>query len=229
MINPPKYPRTPYLWSHVSMSAEDRTLAPEAVHEWFTRPVLVEEKVDGANVTVWQDEHGVLQVASRGGVGATDRGQQLGRLRAWVAERTLPLTEATAGGRVLYGEWLWVQHGVAYRALPDWFVLLDVWTAAHGMAAPGPRNEVAEAAGLALPPVRFKGVLGSAERLTSLFGESAFGAPRAEGLVLRLDDGRRCKVVDPGFVRLQSWDPTVHNSLAVPESPRHWAGGLSNR
>ena len=36
-------------------------------------------------------------------------------------------------------------------------------------------------------------------------------------------------VVDPGFVRLQSWDPTVHNSLAVPESPRHWAGGLSNR
>lgn len=216
MNHPPKYPRTPYLWSHASMSVEDRTLAPEEAQEWFTRPVLVEEKVDGANVTVWQDDRGLLQVASRGGAGASDRGRQLGRLRAWVAERMLPLTGATAGGQVLYGEWLWVRHGVAYEALPDWFVLLDVWTSETGMAVPGRRREVAEAAGLELPPVRFEGVLGSAERLTSLFGPSAYGAPRAEGLVLRLDDGRRCKVVDPGFVRLEGWDATVHNRLGTP-------------
>lgn len=211
---PPKYPRTPYLWGHASMSSEDAILAPEQTQEWFSSPVLVEEKVDGANVTIFQDDHGMLQVASRGGVGASDRGQQLGRLRAWVAERTVALMEVTADRQVLYGEWLWVRHGVAYHALPDWFVLLDVWTEAEGMARTDRRQEVAETAGLVVPAVRFEGVLGSRERLISLFGESAYGAPRAEGLVLRLDDGRRCKVVDPEFARLTRWDPTVHNSLS---------------
>lgn len=196
------------------MTAEDRSLSPAEAQKWFTRPVLVEEKVDGANVTIWQDRDGILRVAPRGGADAMDRGRQLGRLRAWVAEQTIPLTEATDGGHVLYGEWLWVRHGVAYEALPDWLVLLDVWRAGTGLFTPGERRRVAEVAGLCLPPVRFEGVLGSPERLSTLFGPSAFGAARAEGLVLRLPDGRRCKVVDPAFVRLTDWDPSVHNRLA---------------
>lgn len=211
MSHPPKYPRTPYLWSHPSMGAEDRALTPAATVEWFTEPVLVEEKLDGANVTIWEQD-GRLRVASRGGADASDRGRQLGRLRAWVGERTVPLMQATSGGQVLYGEWLWVQHGVAYDALPDWFILLDVWRAGE-MFPPSERETVAAASGLILPPVRFEGVLGSFERLTGLFGPSAFGAPRAEGLVLRLPDGRRCKVVDPEFTRLRRWDPGVHNRV----------------
>lgn len=211
MSHPPKYPRTPYLWSHPSMGTEDRALEPTATFEWFTEPVLVEEKLDGANVTLWQQD-GRLRVAPRGGADASDRGRQLGRLRAWVGERTVPLMQATSGGQVLYGEWLWVRHGVAYDALPDWFILLDVWREGE-MFPPRERETVAVASDLILPPVRFEGVLGSPERLTRLFGPSAFGAPRAEGLVLRLPDGRRCKVVDPEFSRLRRWDPDVHNRV----------------
>ena len=53
----------------------------------LARPVLVEEKLDGANVVVWlEDER--IECALRSGVGAQDRGKQLGPLRAWLAERT---------------------------------------------------------------------------------------------------------------------------------------------
>jgi hypothetical protein len=67
--------------------------------------VPVEEKLDGANVSLWFDE-GRLRVATRGGADAMDRAGQLGRLRAWGAERHGSLVELLEGDVAAYGEWL---------------------------------------------------------------------------------------------------------------------------
>jgi hypothetical protein len=119
---------------------------------------------------------------------------------------------------VLYGEWLWLTHGTAYDALPDWLVALDLWHAAAGFLDVDDRDLRVAAGGLAVPPRRFTGVLGTRSRLRGLFGRSAYSrSERAEGLVLRAADGQRCKVVDPAYRRRgdDEWADGQRNAVAT--------------
>lgn len=215
-MTPPQYPRIPYLWAPPGHPRRDRVIPAGDVAAWFEQPVVVEEKLDGANVTLWSEE-GRIQVASRGGAGAMDRGGQLGRLRAWVAERESSLRPLVDDGWALFGEWLWVTHGTAYDALPDWLVVLDCWHEMVGFTDLDERNQRVKSAGLLVPPRRFDGILGSEAVLRALFGMSVYSrSGTAEGLVLRAADGARCKVVDPNYRRVtdEAWDGRQHNRLA---------------
>ena len=109
----PSYPRMPYLWASEAITRGDQVLAPAEISDWLLHPVAVEEKLDGANVSIWW-EQSQIQVASRGGPDAMDRGGQLGPLRSWVYAGYGQLQPLLANGLVLYAEWLWLN---AYRAL----------------------------------------------------------------------------------------------------------------
>jgi len=200
MIGPPPYPRTPHLWPPAGSTG--RLVVPaDQVPRWLSEPLVVEEKLDGANVSLWLDM-GRVDVASRGGAGARDRAGQLGRLRAWAADRQETLTGLLEGGWVVYGEWLWLQHGVHYDRLTDWLVALDLWHPGSGFAPVNERDRRCWAAGLALPPRLFDGVTGDEDRLYRLLAGSALSTHQpAEGLVLRRADGQRCKFVAPGHAR----------------------------
>lgn len=216
MTAPPAYPRTPYLWPPPAGAGEDRVVPPDEAATWLTSPVVVEEKLDGANVSIWREASGRIDVAPRGGPGAADRAGQLGRLRAWAAERDEALRTLTADGTAVYGEWLWLAHGTTYDALPDWLVVLDLWREGSGLLPLTERDIRVTAAGFVLPPRRFAGVLGSRRALEGLLGPAAYCTScRAEGLVLRLADGRRCKVVDPAYRRRsdEDWSVRRHNAL----------------
>lgn len=194
---PPPYPRTPHLWP-TTQHPSRLVLSPVEAERWLHEPVIVEEKLDGANVSLWWDDG--VRVASRGGLGSMDRAGQLGRLRALTAERTETLRGLLADGWVLYAEWLWLRHGVAYDRLPDWLVALDLWHPKRGFADVVTRDGRCAAAGVPLPPRLFDGVLGQRQTVLSLLAASHFSSTDpAEGLILRSRDGRRCKVVTSGF------------------------------
>ena len=219
MTAPPPYPRTPYLWRDDGVKTN---LVPSAERAgWLTRPVVVEEKLDGANVSLWW-ESGAVRVASRGGEDARDRAGQLGRLRGWAAEHHLALATLLANGRAAYGEWLWLTHTVEYDRLPDWLVVLDLWTPDAGMLPLEIRDQAVADAGLVVPPGLVEGVVGTRHALIALMGTSRFGNQPMEGVVLRRPDGARCKVVRPGFDRKRNaeWigQPT-HNRLRLLGRP----------
>jgi hypothetical protein len=200
-MDPEPCPRTPYL---------------HEVGERFPNgPVRVEEKVDGADVALWRVGQRV-EVMSRGGPGAMDRGRQLGRLRSWAAERHQALHRLCANGTVVYGERLWRTHAVYYDALPDWLAVLDL-RQDGGWLDLRARDERAARAGLIVPPLVSAGLvvkdLGAAQRL---IGASAWGSEPAEGIVLRRPDGARAKVVRSEFRQADDADwsgPARHNAL----------------
>ena len=210
MRPPPPYPRTPYLWTPPSGAPDDKVLSPEEAARFLREPVVVEEKLDGANVSLWLDDDGLPQVASRGGPDAMDRAGQLGRLRAWAYEHLGALQTLLADGWAAYGEWLWLRHGVAYDALPDLLVVLDLWHPEHGFAEVDERDRRAQEVGLTPPPRLHDGVLGSAELLQRLLGRpSCFASGTvAEGVVLRRLGGARAKAVADGFQ--QVYDDAFH-------------------
>jgi hypothetical protein len=199
MIPPPGYPRIPHLVPGRG-TRDDRVLRPREADVLLARPVLVEEKLDGASVVVWLDA-GRVECALRSGVDAQDRGRQLGALRAWLAERTDPLRRLL-DGRALYAEWLLVVHGVQYDALPAYLVGLDLWAPESGFAAPAVRNELLAQASLAAPPELYRGRVEKIQKVEALLGPSRAGSELMEGVVVRALDGneaRIAKLLRPGF------------------------------
>ena len=212
---PPPYPRTSYLWASEAITRDDRVLAPAEISEWLRHPVVVEEKLDGANVSIWW-ERSRLQVASRGGPDAMDRGGQLGPLRSRVNAGYGQLQPLLANGLVLYAEWLWLTHTVRYDQLVDHLVVLDLWHPDEGFVELRERDRLSQAHELVVPPRLFGGVLGSEDALVKLMGRSRFGSELMEGVVLRKDDGQRCKVLRLGFVRAGDADIGRNRNVLAP-------------
>jgi hypothetical protein len=167
------------------MDADDRVLTGEHRARLLSVDVLVEEKLDGANVAVWFDD-GAPNVATRGGPDAVDRGGLRGRLRAWSAEHADALAAALGDRLVMYGEWLLIRHRVRYDRLTSPFVGLDVLDLVSGQFHPIPeRDAVLGRASVPPPPKLFRGQLGSLAAVEALMGPSAFGGEPAEGIIVR--------------------------------------------
>lgn len=202
MTAPPAYPRMPHLVAGRG-TRDDVVLGADEVAGLLAQPVVVEEKLDGANVAVWL-EAGRVSCSLRSGPGAMDRAGQLGPLRAWLAENDGAMRLVLAGGAGVYAEWLLLTHSVAYDRLPSYLMVLDVWTEGSGFAGVDERNVACREAGLATPPELWRGLPGGTNVIEELMGQSAFGPEPMEGVVVRSlqDPGERAKMLRAGFDRL---------------------------
>ena len=180
-----KYPRISHLSLQSSVDGDDHVLDAHQRQLLLSGPVLVEEKLDGANVSIWF-EGPDLCVASRGGPGAMDRAGILGRVRQWACEHADLLRIGLGQELVLYGEWLLLRHGVGYTRLPSPLVGLDLFDRATGQfLTVEERDEALTTMGVPGPPRLFAGVLGRAEDARRLIGRSKFGDQNAEGIIVR--------------------------------------------
>lgn len=204
MRSPPSYPRVAHVPPAPAATRDDLVLDEGSLRALLAQPVVVEEKLDGANVMLWVEDD-VVHAATRGGPGARDRSGQLGPLRAWVAERAPSLRGLLTNGWILYGEWMWLRHSVRYDALPELLIGLDLCSPDTGFASLVERDRTLARAGLVPPPRLFDGVLRTRRRLDELLATSRYGDDRAEGLIVRPVDATRAgvrlaKVVAPAFV-----------------------------
>jgi hypothetical protein len=216
---PPPYPRIPHLVGGRG-TKDDLVLAPELLALLLREPMLVEEKVDGANVVLWMDGD-TIEVALRAGPGAMDRAGQLGPLRAWAASSYDALRKVLVDGTALYAEWLLLTHSSSYDRLPSYLVALDLWRPESGFLTVAERDSVCASAGLITPPPVWTGVPGSIASVERLLGPSAWGPAAAEGLLIRClaDPGLRAKLVPAGFRRLDDdeWRRGRPRNRLVPE------------
>jgi hypothetical protein len=210
VTGPPPFPRIPLLLQGGEGDSDDLRLSPAALRAWFGPPLVVEEKLDGANVSIWRDAGGGLCAAGRGGPDALDRAGQIGRLRAWVSARTVELTALLDPEAVLYGEWLYLQHSVGYDQLPDLLCVLDLWTPTGGFSPPDARDRRCAAHGLWSAPVVHRGPVTGPDDLLRISARSRFREGPMEGVVLRRAAGTaatdRAKWIRPGFCRLSDAD-----------------------
>lgn len=220
--DPKPYPRVPHLPPGVGASRDDKVLSPQQAEPFFRELVVVEEKLDGASVALWLDSTRVVRAGTRGGSAAVDRAGQLGPLRAWAAERADQLATLLDGGTVLYGEWLWLAHGVRYQRLPDWLIGLDLWRPGSGFLPIEERDGLLAVAGVTRPPQMSREILGSELRIRELLASSAFGEAPAEGLIVRRleqasPDLRLAKVLSPAFTRRSdaAWRTPSRNALTA--------------
>jgi len=211
-----KFPHTPHLlWLGKDPPRADKILQDGEVEDFLAGRVLVEEKVDGANIGFSVDSEGNLRVQNRGNYLDRRSHDQFKPLWSWMSQHRHNLIEALSAGLILFGEWCYAMHSVYYDQLPDWFLAFDVYDKRERIFwSCKLRNELVDSLGLAMVPLLDEGKFSRSD-LLGFFGSSSLGSEPMEGIYLRketdVETFARAKIVRSEFT--QGID-------------RHWSGKI---
>ncbi|OQX38204.1 MAG: hypothetical protein B0D91_04745 [Oceanospirillales bacterium LUC14_002_19_P2] len=202
-----RFPHTPHIeWLGSGEPRGDKMLSAPEVDELFQAKLTVEEKIDGANVGFSVGGDGKLRAQNRGAWIERDAGGQFKHLWRWVTRYEQAFISLLGKDLILFGEWCYACHSLAYRSLPDWFVGFDIYDreAGHFYSVPR-RNELF--ALLEITPIMplATGCFSMPQLMELLKSPSRYGTTRLEGLYLRQDQGdwlkRRAKLVRCDFTQ----------------------------
>ncbi|MFZ2276643.1 MAG: RNA ligase family protein [Prosthecobacter sp.] len=203
-----RFPHTPHLkWLGQGSPRDDKVLPPQEVTRFLSGDVIVEEKIDGANIGLSIGDDGKVRVQNRGQYLELPFHGQFSRLASWLSQHEIGLEAELDKNMILFGEWCAVRHSVGYSHLPDWFVAFDVYDRKEERFwSTSRRKALATRLGLASVPILFKGKT-TLEKLQQLLmqGPSAFSQNSMEGLIIRKEDcdwlQNRAKLVRPDFTQ----------------------------
>lgn len=209
-----RFPRTPHLaWLGEGAPRDDKRMKPSDVEKLLANELIVEEKLDGANLGICVDRDGAIRVQSRGQYLLAPYAGQFVRLGNWLGAREESLREALGTELILFGEWCAARHSLDYQNLPDWFLAFDVYdVAARRFLNTRMRHTLAKRAGVAMVPL----LLADKASLTDLVSlvlhrPSHFRDGPMEGIVVRTESKdwleTRAKLVHPAFTQAisQHW------------------------
>jgi ATP-dependent RNA circularization protein (DNA/RNA ligase family) len=219
-----RFPQTPHLaWLGEGQPRDDKVLALEEVDDLLSCNLVVEEKIDGANLGLSTTEEGELRAQNRGSYLSRDlHHEQFRPLWQWLVPREQTLVDALWPDRILFGEWCVAVHSVRYDRLPDWFLGFDVYDkATDRFWNTARRDGLLAELGLAVVPRLAAGRF-TLDDLVSLMAGSRVGSLPMEGLVMRREaDGwttARAKLVRASFTQDidEHWSrgPLRRNALA---------------
>ena len=201
-----KFPSTPHLALLGAVKVRGDKVMPESERNDILRhELVVEEKVDGANLGISFDSEGNIRAQNRGAYLQLPSTGQWKKLAEWLAPRTDALFEQLTDRYILFGEWCYAQHSVVYNRLPDWFLGFDIYdkSTAHFFSCTR-RDEIFRAIGVSQVPKVDRDHFTLA-KLSELLSQSQLSDEPAEGLYLRFDQGdwlvQRAKLVRPAFIQ----------------------------
>ncbi len=122
-----KYPRTKHIeGSMIQKGDEDLKLV--SLKEILGKNIVIEEKVDGANVAISFNDEGKLLLQNRGHFlrgGYKERDYDL--FKSWAEAIKDKLFSVLKNRYIMYGEWMYVKHYVYYDMLPHYFLEFDIY------------------------------------------------------------------------------------------------------
>jgi ATP-dependent RNA circularization protein (DNA/RNA ligase family) len=228
-----KFPRTPHLiWLARTAAREDKVLTRMEAEAFLGQSVVVEEKVDGANLGISFDINGNLIAQNRGNLVDPGTRGQFSPLWGWLSKRETRLFDALENRLIIFGEWCYARHSIHYTRLPDYFLAFDVFDKHEQRFMNSVRrDEIVGGLDLTAVPRLAVGTF-RLDEIKQLMGQSRLYDGPMEGIYLRQESElwliRRAKVVRAEFIQQigghWSRQPLVPNRLALATS-----GGLSDR
>jgi RNA ligase len=207
-VNSPffKFPSTPHLAVLEGVVVRtDKVLSDRERQEFLSHEIVIEEKIDGANLGISFDCYGNVQAQNRGAVLHMPAMGQWKPLADWISRKCECMFESLVDRYILFGEWCYATHSVFYDELPDWFLGFDLYDSTSQRFVNTPtRRKMFSRMGVHSVPTIAAGHF-TLSQATALLKESHFGIAPAEGLYLRYDEGewlaQRAKLLRPGFIQ----------------------------
>ncbi|CAD85795.1 MULTISPECIES: RNA ligase family protein [Nitrosomonas] len=203
-----RFPNTPHLlWLGQGQPRDDKILSDAEIAALLQDEVLIEEKLDGANLGISLDEHGELRAQNRGQYLPQPFSGQFSRLNSWLGQHGEILKHTLTPEMILFGEWCAARHSLDYNKLPDWFLLFDVYDREAGKFwSVERRNQLAQKLNITTVPL-LKRTKITCNQLVQLLddAQSRYRSGKVEGIVIRCDSPLWCesraKLVNREFVQ----------------------------
>jgi ATP-dependent RNA circularization protein (DNA/RNA ligase family) len=203
-----RFPHTPHLaWLGQGSPRDDKVLTPKQVSALLADAVVVEEKLDGANLGLSVSPQGALRVQNRGQYLVEPFMGQFSRLESWLAQHRPALLDRLTRGLILFGEWCAARHSLDYADLPDWFLVFDVYDREAGQFwSTARRDALAKTLGLVCVPTLHRGkVTQTSLRALLESSPSCYRSGPPEGVVIKREGGgwtlSRAKLVRAEFTQ----------------------------
>lgn len=145
MTHRTKYPRTPHLPWSPGRSSDD--LKQTSTDQFVGREVVVTEKMDGENTTMYRD-----------GIHARSTDSKHHPSRSWVKNLHQTICYNIPQGWRICGENLYARHSIAYHELPSFFVMFSIWNEENVCLPWNQTQEWADLLELHLPKVLYRGI-----------------------------------------------------------------------
>jgi len=169
-----KYPRTPHLpWSQ-GATTDDITL--KRVYAFEGKEVVVTEKMDGENTTMYRDH-----------IHARSLDSAHHPSRAWVKTLHGSICQDIPEGWRVCGENLYAEHSISYRNLPSYFLVFSIWTDKNECLSWQETEEWSALLGLSTVPVLYRGPF-AYNTIRNLYNPDT-DSKTIEGYVVRLESG----------------------------------------
>lgn len=208
MTNFFRFPHTPHIaWLGDSEPRNDKVLTKVEIDTFLSNNIVLEEKVDGANLGFSLGSDGVVRAQNRGQYLTRPFLGQFSRLNQWLAIHEQSLFDVLGESLMLFGEWTAAVHSLEYTNLPDYLLVFDVYDRHAQRFWSTPRRN-ALALQLGLRPIHQIGrgsyQLDSLKQIISMT-PSVYRDGKCEGVYLRREDEdwliARAKLVHPDFIQ----------------------------
>ncbi len=222
-----KFPRTSHIYDGRNYR-NDLQLTESDTIDFFSKPIIVQEKLDGTNVGLRFHDSNLL---------SQTRGQYLSdddnfykKLFQWCSIHYDELLTVLGEDKILFGEWMLNKHSIYYDKLPSFFMVFDVFDVSNEKFYSQKRvNDLLSGTSIKQMPILHEGII-NLDGLHEFIGQSSFGSEVMEGIYLRHDSNDynedRCKYVRPDFTQgiTEHWknQPRVLNK-SLDELEKYWS------
>ncbi|HLP79544.1 MAG TPA: RNA ligase family protein [Acidobacteriota bacterium] len=197
------FPKTPHLVWFGDKLKDDKLLTKAEQKQFLSKPVIVQEKVDGNCIGFAFDNDATAYISHREGL--VDRDDSaFYKLHQWHAEHEDALFDLCSNRYTLFGEWLFLRHTVAYSRLPSYYLVHDIFDRKHSHFLPTKKvARMAKEHGFSHNPIVYEGKATLDELVDLTKSQSQFSDSQREGIYLRVDDAKqnlyRAKIVNEAF------------------------------
>lgn len=194
---------------------------------FLKNPLIIEEKVDGANLGISIDpEDFKFRFQNRSHWVTSQSSAQWKTLDIWLQQHSASLSQVLTPGRlILFGEWLYAQHSIHYSNLPGYFMAFDIWDSVEKkFYSVAERNKLLSETEIPIvarldAPTGTGTIYNDLNTLKAMLqNNSKFYNGPLEGIYLRIDDGKwlkeRAKVVRADF---------LHGAESSGSEVEHWS------
>lgn len=208
MIDFFKFPRTPHLFVVAGLEIrDDKVFSERECDSFLNNTIILEEKVDGANIGISLSNSGELLIQNRGNYIFPASHPQFRLFEDWTYSRLALFQKYVSSDFIVFGEWCYAKHSIQYTSLPDWFLGFDVYDKKNKVFLNcEQRNHLLEKINIEIIP-RFGKDKYSKPDLEKLLDQlkSNFYSGSVEGIYLRLEDSeklvKRAKIVNKQFIQ----------------------------
>lgn len=207
-----KFPSTPHF--SISMIGDvrnDKLLEGSVQKEIFKNELIIEEKIDGANLGISFNSEADIILQNRGSILRPPYLGQWKPLEKWLSLKKDMLFDTLGDRYILFGEWCYAMHSIHYTSLPDYFLAFDVYDKQlNKFISFAQRNELIRAIDIFSVPFIEKGFYSLGD-LPNFIKKSLYSNSIAEGIYIRGSNPNetffRAKIVRDDFTQniTQHW------------------------